>query len=125
MPNYANATIIGHLGNDPETRYTPNQTAVASFSVAVNTGYGEKKVVTWWRVSLFGKRAETAAKHLKKGAAVVINGEPSIREWTDKGDNKRQSLEIRGNDWTFAGAREQQPAAQPEAQPEFDDDIPF
>jgi len=126
MPNYSNATITGHLGRDPESRAAGN-TSVVSFSVAVTTGYGDRKTTTWWNVSIFGKSGEAAMKHLSKGDAVTVSGEAALRPWTDKEGNERQSLDINANQWGFAGSKnESKPKERVEKhEPEFDDDIPF
>ena len=129
MPNFANITIIGHLGREPEQR-TAGQTSITNFSVAVNTGFGDRKVTTWWNVSLFGKQAESAAQYLHKGAAVCINGEPSQRPYTDKQGNEKLSLDINGKSWTFAtdksdAAESGVPAPGAPGGGDFEDEIPF
>jgi len=125
MPNFANITIAGHLGKDPELRYTAKELAVANFSVAVTTGFGDRECLTWYRVSVFGKAAERAEQYLKKGSAVLINGEPQNREY-EKDGQKRYSLEISTNKWSFAGAKPEAGASKPAApQAEISDDIPF
>jgi single-strand DNA-binding protein len=72
--------VLGNLGNDPEMRYMPDGTAVTNFSVATNrrwtnqaTGEGEEEV-TWFRVSAWGRQAETCAEYLKKGRQVLVEG---------------------------------------------------
>jgi len=125
MPNFANTTIIGHLGKDPELRYTPKEVAVCNFSIAVTTGYGDRECTTWWRVTLFGKQAESAAKHLHKGAAVVVNGEPQNRPY-EKDGQQRFSLEINANNWSFAGSKPEAGVSKPASTDGFEDqDIPF
>lgn len=104
MPNHASATIIGHLGREPETRATQSGTKVFSAVLAVNTGYGDTKRTTWWNVSAFGKTAETLEKiNLSKGDAIGFSGEVSIREYTDKENNKRQSLELNAREFILLG----------------------
>ena len=95
MPNHASATIIGHLGADGETRKTTKGTTVFSARMAVNTGYGDNKVTTWWKVSAFGKNAETLEKfNLSKGDVIGFVGEPYQRSWKDKDGNEKLSLEL-------------------------------
>ena len=62
---YQKMIIAGNLGRDPEMRYMPDGTAVTSFNVAVNDGWGENKRTLWFRVSIWGKRAETAKSSLR------------------------------------------------------------
>ncbi len=84
MPNSASAQIMGHLGQDPELKYTPNGNAVATGSMAVKTGYGERAVTTWWQYKIFGKKAELLADWASKGQAVLLIGTPYQEEWTGK-----------------------------------------
>jgi single-strand DNA-binding protein len=126
-----NWNFTGNLGNDAETRFAPSGDAIVSFSVGVKAGYGEKATTTWARCSMFGKRGQAVAEYLTKGQLVGISGELSAREWTDKEGNKRTSIEVRVNDLTLLGKRDQsqQPAQKPaQADTGFagmDDDIPF
>ena len=146
MPNYAHTTIIGHLGQDPELRETPSGMPVASCSVATARKRGQEETTTWWRVSLFGKRAEVLVQYLRKGDPVLFSGEPYLRPWTDKVGNERVSLELAASDFAFVGGKDrkqQQDAYLPppagysghapqqdhrpvQASPApFEDDIPF
>jgi single-strand DNA-binding protein len=98
--------IIGNLGRDPELRYTPQGVAVCSFNVATNEKRrdksGEKQdITTWFKVTLWRERAETAAKYLTKGSTVYIEGRLKIEEWTDRDDNNRYTLDVQGTDMQF------------------------
>lgn len=100
--------IVGNLGRDPELRYTPQGTAVCSFSVATSEKRRDKggdmqDVTTWFRVTMWGKQAETASKYLTKGKPVYIEGRLRIEEWTDRDGNNRQSLEVNATDMQFIG----------------------
>ena len=71
--------IVGNLGRDPEMRFTPNGQAVTSFSVATSRQYtannGQQvKETVWFRVSAWGKLAETCNQYLKKGSKVLVEG---------------------------------------------------
>lgn len=115
----------------------PNDTAVAQFNLAINSGYGEKQITTFYRCSLFGKRAETLAPMLLKGNKIGVTGEITNRPYTNKEGVEKYSLELRVNDLTLLGSKgEGKPESQPESQPEshtkhgnsFDDlesNIPF
>jgi single-strand DNA-binding protein len=107
MPNYANVTLIGHLGRDPETKYTDGGMAVVSFSVATSRKQRDQETTTWWRCTAFGKRGESLAQYFHKGDAILVNGEPSMRPWTAQDGTERQSLEVAVNDWSFVGAKGQ------------------
>jgi single-strand DNA-binding protein len=76
---YQQLIIVGNLGKDPEMRYTPSGTPVTSMNIATNRKYTGSdgqvvKETTWFRVSVFGKMAETCAQYLKKGSAVLVEG---------------------------------------------------
>ena len=76
---YQQIIIVGNLGKDPEMRYTPSGTPVTSMNVATNRKYTGSdgqvvKETTWFRVSVFGKMAETCAQYLKKGSTVLVEG---------------------------------------------------
>jgi len=72
--------IVGNLGRDPEMRYAPNGNAVTSLSVASNRTYTDSngqrvKETTWFRVSVWGKQAESVNTYLQKGSSVLVEGE--------------------------------------------------
>jgi len=78
--------ISGRLGADAEVRYTQSGTAVASWSMAVDSGFGDKKKTNWFKCALFGKRAEGGLiQYLTKGAQITVTGEVSLNTWEAKG----------------------------------------
>jgi len=102
--------LVGNLGRDPELRYTPQGTPVCSFTVATNEKRKDRAgemqdVTTWFRVTLWGRQAETASQYLTKGRPVYIEGRLRLEEYTDKDGNKRQSLEVNASDIHFIGGR--------------------
>src|SRR5213083_2033192 len=92
--------IIGNLGADPEMRYTPNGRPVTEFSVAVNQSTKNQQTgewveaTDWFRVSVWGDRAERAAENLRKGNRVFVEGRFKTREFEGRDGQKRTSLEI-------------------------------
>jgi single-strand DNA-binding protein len=107
--------IVGNLGRDPELRYTPQGVAVCSFSVATNEKRRDKSgeqqdITTWFKVTLWRERAETAAKYLTKGSPVYIEGRLRIEEWTDRDNNNRYTLDLQATDMQFIGSRSDAPA---------------
>ncbi|WP_294966546.1 single-stranded DNA-binding protein [uncultured Gilliamella sp.] len=92
--------LVGHLGQDPEVRYMPNGNAVANISVATSETWkdkqtGESKDKTeWHRVVIFGKLAEIAGEHLKKGSQVYIEGQLQTRKWQDQSGIDHYTTEI-------------------------------
>ena len=104
------AQIIGHLGRDPDVRYTPEGTAIANLAVATNQTWkdksGEKQERTeWHRVVLFGKVAEIAGEYLKKGSLVYLQGRLQTRKWQDKDGQDRYTTEIVANEMQMLGGR--------------------
>lgn len=106
--------FTGNLGRDAEQRFAPSGTAVVSFSVGVKTGFGDKEKTTWANCAMFGKRAESVAAYLKKGALVGIVGEVDHREYQDKEGQKRYSLDVRVNDLTLLGSKSDRSESAPE-----------
>ena len=101
-------TIIGNLGRDPELRYTPQGNAVCDFSVAVNDRKRDKAgewqdIVTWFKITLWGKQAENASKYLTKGRQIYVEGRLQLEEWTDRDGNNRHTLTVQGNEIQFLG----------------------
>lgn len=105
-------TFSGNLGGDAEVRYMPSGDAVANFSVAVKSGYGDKEKTNWVRCAIFGKRAEGGLiQYLKKGVQVVVSGEFSLDEYEGQNGTKT-TASVRVNDVTLAGGQNQQPQQQ-------------
>ncbi|MDO9109696.1 MAG: single-stranded DNA-binding protein, partial [Desulfatirhabdiaceae bacterium] len=104
MSGINKAIIVGRLGKDPEMRYMPDGTAVASFSVATSEDWkdkatGEKKERTeWHRIVAFRKLGEICGEYLSKGKLVYIEGRIQTRAWDDKDGNKRYTTEIVASD---------------------------
>src|ERR1043165_717339 len=106
MASFNKIIIVGNLGRDPELRYTPQGTAVCQFSVATNERRRDKSgeqqdITTWFRITAWGKQAETASKYLSKGRKVYIEGRLHMEEWTDREGKARQTLEVNASDVQF------------------------
>ncbi len=98
--------VIGHLGRDPEMRYTPNGQAVTSFSVASNRKYttatGEQREETeWFNVSAWGKLGETCNQYLSKGRQVYVEGRLRSRSYEGRDGQTRFVNEINLTDVQF------------------------
>ncbi len=106
MAGMSKISIIGNLGRDPEVRYTPDGTAVTSFSVAVNDRYKGEERTMWFRVSAFGKLGEICGNYLSKGKQVYIEGPLRTNDWEDKDGNKRTSLEVTARDMVMLGTKD-------------------
>ena len=99
MASLNKALLIGNLTRDPELRYVPSSSAVASFTVAMNRVYklqtGEKKEETSFvRVVVWGRLAEVCGEYLKKGSPVFVEGRLQSRSWDGPDGQKRSTLEV-------------------------------
>src|SRR4051812_50003279 len=108
---FAKVMIIGNLGRDPEMRYTPNGRPVTEFSVAVNQGRKDPQTgewveaTDWFRVTVWGDRAERTAEQFRKGNRVFVEGRFRTREYEAKDGQKRISLEITADNVVSLEAR--------------------
>jgi len=98
--------FTGNCGRDAEVRFTAGGDAITSFSVALSSGYGDKKVTTWLNCSMFGKRGEAVSAYIKKGSQVAVSGEFTARPYTTKEGAERLSLDVRVNDLTLLGGKD-------------------
>ena len=136
---YHTIIIVGNLGRDPEMRYTPGGQAVTNFSVATNRQYtgsdGQQvKETIWFRVSTWGKSAETVNQYLKKGSKVLVEGRlvPDAstggpRIWNRQDGTPAASFEVSANTVRFLSSRgeEEGPAPAGGQEQASEDDIPF
>lgn len=94
---YNKIILIGNLTKDPELRYTPQGTPVASFRLAVNYRYKQsdemKQETTFIDNVVFGKQAESCSKYLSKGSAVLVEGRLQERRWESNGQ-QRSKFEV-------------------------------
>jgi single-strand DNA-binding protein len=133
MANYNKVILMGNLTRDPELRYTPNGTAVATLSLAVNRRYKSndetREETDFFDIVVFGKQAENCSEYLKKGRPILVDGRLQQRRWeTDEGQ-KRSKVEVVAFSVQFLGTPKGVEPAAPavtDSSPEFDDsDIPF
>jgi single-strand DNA-binding protein len=139
---YHTLILVGNVGRDPEMRYTPSGQPVTSFSVATNRQYtsnnGEQvKETVWFRVTTWGKQAETCNQYVKKGSKVLVEGRltPDAssggpRIWTDQSGNPRASFEVTASTVRFLSSRGESSSGGEGGEAGFvgapsEDDIPF
>jgi single-strand DNA-binding protein len=97
--NLNKVLLIGNLTRDPELRYVPSGTAVATFTIAVNRVYtsqaGEKKEeVAFIKIVVWGRRAEVCGEYLSKGSPVFVEGRLQSRSWEGQDGQKRSTTEV-------------------------------
>lgn len=141
--------LIGHLGADPEIRYTANGSAVANINLATSESWkdresGERQERTeWHRVVMFAKLAEIAGEYLRKGSQVYVEGRLQTRKWQDRDGHDRYTTEIVASEMQMLSGRgggrdmpsdtpsyagKEEPAAStaaPGVADDLDDDVPF
>jgi single-strand DNA-binding protein len=140
---YQSITIIGRLGRDPEMRYMPNGDPVTSFSVATDRGWKDKngqlvKETTWFRVSVFGKQAESTNTYLSKGKMVLVEGRLRVdpktggpATFTRQDGTVGANFEIVANQIRFLSPKSEgeaapgEPAAESAAGGDAEENIPF
>jgi single-strand DNA-binding protein len=96
--------LIGNLGTDPQSRQLPDGKTVTNLSLATSENWtdknGEKQTRTeWHKISIFGKGAEIAAKYMKSGSKVFIEGKLQTRKWEDQNGQKQYTTEIIINEY--------------------------
>src|SRR5690606_5370225 len=103
--------LVGNLGNDPDTRYTPSGPAVTTSSVATSETWTDKQTgqkqerTEWHRVKFFGRLAEIAGEYLRKGSQVYIEGSLRTDKYTDKQGIERYATDIIASEMQMLGGR--------------------
>jgi single-strand DNA-binding protein len=120
--------IIGHLGRDPEMRYTPSGRPVTTFTVATsrswNTADGERHTETeWFNVVTWGNLAEICKQYLTKGQQVYIEGRLQTRRWEDKEGVKHSTVEVVATEMMMLGERREANHSQAAEEPHAEVDI--
>jgi len=116
MAGLAKVTLIGNLGRDPETRYTPSGALNVQFSVATNRRWTDQngqqqERTTWFRVTAWRRLAETLVQlaeqgALVKGKQVYVSGSIEAREYQDQNNLTRTSLDVTADDLLLLGSRQ-------------------
>lgn len=145
---FQKVTIVGNLGGDPDLRYTPQGDPVCNFNVATNRRWKgqdgqDVEETVWFRVTVWGKQAESCNSFLSKGRQVLCEGRLTPdkgtggpRIWTDNEGNARSSFDLRAFEVKFLGSRQDddpsgssRPVAASSAAPAdsqlIEDEIPF
>lgn len=116
--SFAKVSIVGRLGQDPEVRYTPSGTMNVQFSIAADgrrRGSGEggdqDNNTTWFRVTAWDKQAERLVTliergYIAKGRQLYVDGQLETRQYTDRNNQPRTSLDVTMHDFQFVGSRQ-------------------
>jgi single-strand DNA-binding protein len=134
MTSFNKVILLGNLTRDPEVRYTPNGSAVASFAIAVNRKYKQgddtKEEVSYIDIVVWGKQAESCGQYINKGDSVLIEGRLQQRRWETEDGQKRNKVEVVAERVNFMPKRSKpgQSGASPEPSvegPVDEGEIPF
>lgn len=126
-----NVVLIGRLTRDPEVRYTPEQMAVARFTLAIDrpVGKGKEKQTDFPTVVVFGKQAENCEKYISKGRLVAVQGRIQTGSYTNKDGVKVYTTDVVANNVEFLDKGDRTEVAQDPSIPEgfsaLDEGIPF
>ena len=103
--------LVGHLGQDPELRYTQASAAIANISIATTESWTDKQSgqrqdrTEWHRVVFFNRLAEIVGEYLRKGSQVYIEGSLRTRKWQDQQGQDRYTTEIVASEMQMLGGR--------------------
>ena len=113
MASVNKVILVGNLGRDPETRFSPDGAAICNISLATTSQWkdknsGERKEETeWHRVVFYNRLAEIAGEYLKKGRSIYVEGRLKTRKWQDKEGQDRWTTEIVADQMQMLGSREE------------------
>jgi single-strand DNA-binding protein len=139
-------TFAGYIGRDAETKQLPSGQSVTNFSLAISTGWGDKKSTLWVGCALWGERGEKLCQYLTKGSAVSVSGDVDVRAYKSKDGEAKAEMTCNVQRVTLQGGgdRGERVEPQPNREPaektpqqrereansatvdkDFDDDLPF
>lgn len=142
MANFNKVLLLGNFTRDPQLSYTPSQTAVVDFGLAINRRWKgqdgtQKEETCFVDCRGFGRIAENINKYCKKGRPLLVEGRLTYDSWTAQDGSKRSRLRVTVENFQFIGSANQggsgqQPSSAEDASaapasqsPETEDDIPF
>jgi len=127
MASFNKVMLMGNLTRDPELSYTPSQTPVCKFGIAMNRKFGkgdqQKEEVTYVNIECWGAQAESVNKYMHKGSSIFIEGRLKFSSWQAQDGSRKQKLEVTAEKVTFLGAPNQANTPKNNAVPE--EEIPF
>jgi single-strand DNA-binding protein len=106
MASFCKITLIGNVGRDPELRVFADGRKVASFSLAINNPMNKDVPPTWYRISVWDKRADAIMNFVKQGTNLFVEGRLDLREYVDQAGIKKISPEVSASDFQLLGSKE-------------------
>ncbi len=120
--------LIGNLTRNVDLKYTNNNIAVANYTIAVNTGYGDFQETNFINIISWGKAAEFVSKHFFKGQSIAVTGKLKNKNYKDKNGVNHYSMEVVTEEIEFVGSKTVQEKELEEFIPNFeitDDELPW
>ena len=118
--------LMGRLTRDPEMRHTNSGTPVTTFSLAINSGYGENQRTDFVNCLAWNKTAEFVTKYFAKGKMIIVIGRITTRSWETQDGKRAYATEVVANEVSFGETKSsQQTATQPPMQDDDDDFTPL
>ncbi|OQB44400.1 MAG: Single-stranded DNA-binding protein [bacterium ADurb.Bin157] len=84
--------LMGHLGKEPDLKYTPDGKAIASFSLATTKKYKQESKTEWHNITAWEKLAEICSQYLKKGSKILCEGEINYQSWEKDGQKHYKTV---------------------------------
>ena len=111
----------GNTSQDVSMRYS-GELAIANTSIAINSGYGDKKRVDYFDLVAFGKTAEVFEKYVTKGTAICVRCHAQLNKWKDKDGNNRYNINFVVDEMEFCGGKNANTESKPQPTPQAGDD---
>lgn len=117
-------SFVGRLGKDPELK-TVGQSQVLEFSIVNETGFGDRKVSSWYVAKYWGNRGASVQQYLSKGSQIFISGELTLRKYTNKEGVEKMSPEINIHSIDFVGGKKDSDTVPPAGPEDTESGMPF
>lgn len=108
MASFNSITLVGNVTRDIELSYTPSQTPIAKFGMAMNRKYKDKEEVCFVDLVCFGKQAETLNKYTHKGDSLLVSGRLQFETWNAQDGSKRSKHSVVVENFQFIGGKKQE-----------------
>lgn len=118
-------SLVGRVGQDPEVKVTPNGNFKTTISLATDRKVGQEKKTDWHRVEIWGKAAESAGEHVKKGDTIAVTGSLEYNTWETSEGQKRKDAIVSARTWNFCGGGKKDSGDRPAVDAHGEETIPF
>jgi len=116
MANFNKVILAGNLTRDPQLSYTPSQTAVCEFGMAINRKWKDKEETCFVDLQAWGKTGETINQYCSKGSPLLVEGRLTFDQWEGKDGQRRSRLRVTVENFQFLGGRQDSQGEAPHGQ---------